>query len=151
MRAQDFLIVEAFDQPYPMTWEKSDADDSMDALVRLPDGTNLSIMFNQEYGDEGEEVIQVEFYRNNSQEVTGEGDQQRVFATVLAAIRQFVEMEDPESIRFSAAKDVEPGQKSSSRSNLYSSLVRRYANSMGYSAEENDFGHNTVYVLDKIR
>ena len=32
----------------------------------------------------------VEFYRNNSQEVTGEGDAQKVFATVLSAIQQFV-------------------------------------------------------------
>jgi len=58
---------EAFDQPYPMTWEKSEADDSMDALARLPDGSNLSIMFTSRW-KEGEEVIQVEFYRNNSQE-----------------------------------------------------------------------------------
>jgi hypothetical protein len=139
------VVTEAFNQPYGFKWEHGEFGD-YDALTRLPDGTNLSIMFNNEDNE-----WQVEFYRNNSQEVTGEGDQQRVFATVLEAIRQFVKMEDPESIRFSANKEVEPGQKSLSRSNLYSSLVRRYANSMGYSAEENDFGHNTVYVLDKIR
>lgn len=151
MRANEF-ITEAFDKPYELLrWEKGDFGD-VDAIARLDDGTFLSIMFNKGFSkDSKEEAWSVEFYRGNSQEVTGAGDQQRVFATVLEAVRQFVKMEDPESIRFSAAKDVEPGQKSSSRSNLYSSLVRRYANSMGYSAEENDFGHNTVYVLDKIR
>jgi hypothetical protein len=79
-------LAEAFDQPYKTKSEKSDYGD-VDMLAKLPDGSNLSIMFNQEYGDEGEEVVQVEFYRNNSQEVTGEGDAQRIFATVLDATK----------------------------------------------------------------
>jgi hypothetical protein len=139
-------VTEAFNQPYGFKWDHGEFGD-YDALTRLPDGTNLSIMFNSEDNDEW----QVEFYRNNSQEVTGAGDQQRVFATVLEAIRQFIEMQDPQRIRFSANKEVEPGQKSLSRSNLYSSLVRRYARSLGYAAEENDFGNRTVYDLEKIR
>jgi hypothetical protein len=139
-------VAEVFNQPYGFKWDHGEFGD-YDALTRLPDGTNLSIMFNSEDNDEW----QVEFYRNNSQEVTGAGDQQRVFATVLEAIRQFIEMQDPERIRFSANKEVEPGQKSLSRSNLYSSLVRRYARSLGYAAEENDFGNRTVYGLEKIR
>jgi hypothetical protein len=144
MRVTD-IILEAFDQPYGFKWEHGDYGD-YDALTRLPDGTNLSIMFSHE-----DDEWQVEFYRNNSQDVTGAGDAQRVFATVLEAIRQFIEMEDPERVRFSAAKDIEPGQKSLSRSNLYSSLVQRYARTWGYSAEENDFGNRTVYSLEKIR
>jgi hypothetical protein len=50
MRANEF-ITEAFNQPYSMQWEKGEHGD-YDALVKLPDGTNLSIMFNNEGDDE---------------------------------------------------------------------------------------------------
>jgi hypothetical protein len=141
-------VAEAFDQPYPMTWEHG--DESHDALVKLSDGTNLSIMFNKDYGNYGDEEWTVEFWRNNSQEVTGEGDQQRVFATVLNAIQQFIKTEHPERIRFSANKDVEPEQKSQTRSNLYTKLVQRYANSWGYGVDVDDFADTTVYNLHSL-
>ena len=139
------IIAESLNQPYPLDWEESDYGD-VDALATLPDGSNLNIMFNIEhpYDGDGEEV-HVEFYRNNSQEVTGEGDQQRVFATVLSAIQQYVEKYNPEHIRFSASKDVEPGQKSQSRTNLYNKLVQRYASSLGYQVDSSDFSGSTVY------
>ena len=121
MRANEFLT-EAFNQPYPLTWNKSEHGD-YDALARLPDGTNLSILFN----NEGDEEWQVEFYRNNSLEVTGEGDAQRVFATVLTAIQQFIQKEHPWRIVFSASKLVLRGQDKNSRASLYNSLVARYA------------------------
>ena len=141
-------VTEAFDQPYPMTWEHG--DDSHDALAKLSNGTNLSIMFNKDYGDYGDEEWTVEFWRNNSQEVTGEGDQQRVFATVLSAIQQFIDTEHPARIRFSANKDVEPEQKSQTRSNLYTKLVQRYANSWGYGVDVDDFADTTVYNLHSL-
>lgn len=147
MRATDF-VSEAFNAPYPMTWEHG--DESHDALVKLPDGNNLSIMFSIDYDGNGEEEWTVEFWRNNSQELTGEGDQQRIFATVLSAIQQFIKMEDPERIRFSANKEVEPGQKSQTRSNLYNRLVQRYGNTWGYDVDISDYAGSTVYNLYKL-
>lgn len=143
-------IMESFDQPYPIKWEKSEADESVDALARLPDGSNLSIMFNQDLDDEGQGIYSVEFWRNNSQEVTGAGDAQRVFATVLAAIAQFIEKRKPEQLYFSANKDVEPGQKAGTRSNLYTSLVQRYASALGYEADISDFAGSTTYKLYRL-
>jgi hypothetical protein len=102
-------IAEGFDQPYPLTWEKSEYGD-VDALAKLPDGTPLSIMFN----DEGDGIVQVEFYRNNSQEVSGEGDAMRVFATVLTAIQHYVQEYEPEKLKFSASKDNWAKQKQNS-------------------------------------
>ena len=145
------IIIEAFDQPYPMTWEKSEADDSMDALARLPDGSNLSIMFNIEYDEEGEEVIQVEFHRNNSQEVTGDGDAQRVFATVLAAIQQYIKTHKPKRLTFSASKEVEPDQNSESRAKLYDRLVMRYARTWGYRPLRADTGTIVRYELSRVK
>ena len=137
---------EAFDNPYKSKWEKSESG-SYDALVRLPDGTNLSIMFN----NEGDDEYQVEFYRNNSQEVTGEGDAQRVFATVLNAIQKFVKKHNPWRLRFSATKDVEPGQNSESRAKLYNRLVDRYANALGYDTYNEDHGDQITYELTRLK
>jgi len=144
MRATEFLN-EAFNQPYPFKWEKGMHGD-YDALAKLPDGTNLSIMFN----NEGDDEWQVEFYRNNSLEVTGEGDAQKVFATVLSAIQQFIQKEHPWRIRFSASKLVLRGQKKNSRSSLYNSLVARYAQAWGYEEYDEDHGDQVTYELTRI-
>lgn len=51
MKAAEF-ITEAFDQPYNLRWEKGDHGNDHDAIVLLPDGRYLSIMFNEEDEDE---------------------------------------------------------------------------------------------------
>ena len=77
-------------------------------------------------------------------------DAYRIFATVMEAIKEFITTEDPERIRFSATKDVEDGQNAQSRSKLYTTMVRRYANALGYQADISDHGNSTVYELSKI-
>jgi hypothetical protein len=145
MRAVEF-ITEAFNQPYPLQWEPGDHGD-VDALATLGDGNYLSIMFNHE----GDNEWHVEFYRNNSVGVTGEGDAQRVFATVLSAMQQFIQKQQPKQIVFSANKDVEPGQNSESRAKLYNSLVARYAKAWGYDASNQDHGHEVIYELTRLK
>jgi hypothetical protein len=137
-------LPEVFDKPYKSKWAKSDYGD-VDVLAKLPDGTNLSIMFNHE----GDDEWGVEFYRNNSQEITGEGDAQKIFATVLNAIQKFVKKHNPEMVKFTASKEVKSGQNSQSRANLYDRLVRRYAGAMGYDVYQEDHGVGVVYELTK--
>ena len=103
-------VEEAFNQPYATDLEKSEHDD-YDSLVQLPDGSHLSVMFN----NQGDDEYQVEFWRGPSQGVTGEGDAQRIFATVLSTIQRFIKEHTPWRLTFSATKDVEPGQNSESR------------------------------------
>jgi predicted chitinase len=145
-------VVEAFDQPYKiLRWEKGDYGD-VDAIARLDDNTFLSIMFNKGFSqDTKEETWSVEFFRNNSQEVTGEGDAQRVFATVLSAIQTFIKKYKPQSLTFSASKEVEPGQNSQSRANLYDRLVQRYARTWGYRAFRADNGNLVMYELSRLK
>jgi hypothetical protein len=100
---------------------------------------------------DGNEDWVVEFWRDRSLGITGAGDQQRVFATVLTAIGQFIEMKQPETLRFTADKDVEPGQKPMSRSNLYDRLVQRYAQVWGYRLDRSDMADTTIYALHRIR
>ena len=145
-----YNVNEGFDQPYPLKWEKGEHGD-VDALATLSDGTYLSIMFNNQQGTEGEEVVQVEFYRNNSQEVTGEGDAMRVFATVLTAIQQYVKKYKPARLSFSASKQVEQGQNAESRAKLYDRLVQRYSKSWGYKAFRADNEDLVIYELSRMK
>jgi hypothetical protein len=154
-----YNVDEAFDQPYKTKSEKSEYGD-IDMLARLPDGTNLSIMFNQEYNGKGEEVTQVEFYRNNSQEVTGEGDAQRIFATVLTSIQKYIKKYKPARLSFSASKATDPTiyyepdqpqPNPESRAKLYDRLVQRYAKAWGYRAFRADTGDLVIYELSRLQ
>jgi 8-oxo-dGTP pyrophosphatase MutT (NUDIX family)/pyrimidine deaminase RibD-like protein len=150
-------VNEAFDQPYKTKSEKSKFGD-VDMLARLPDGTNLSIMFNRE--DAENDTWGVEFYRNNSQEVTGEGDAQRIFATVLAAIQKFIKKHKPQKLFFSASKELDPSTyygpddvvpNPESRAKLYDRLVQRYARAWGYRAFRADTDSLVRYELSRIK
>jgi hypothetical protein len=141
-------VNEAFDQPYRLKWEAGDYGD-IDAYAKLDDGNYLSIMFNKGYNQDKEEAWNVEFFRNNSQEVTGEGDAQRVFATVLSAIQKFIKKYKPNKVIFSASKEVEPGQNAQSRARLYDSLVQRYAKAWGFRAFRADTSNKVIYELTR--
>jgi hypothetical protein len=108
-------------------------------------------MFNKGFSQgTKEEAWSVEFFRNNSQEVTGEGDAQRVFATVLSAIQKFIKKYKPNRVIFSASKEVEQGQNAQSRARLYDSLVQRYARAWGFRAFRADTGNKVIYELSRI-
>jgi hypothetical protein len=146
-----YNVSEAFDQPYRLRWEHGDYGD-VDAYAKLDDGNYLSIMFNKGFSQgTKEEAWSVEFFRNNSQEVTGEGDAQRVFATVLSAIQKFIKKYKPNRIIFSASKEVEQGQNAQSRARLYDSLVQRYARAWGFRAFRADTGNKVIYELSRIK
>jgi hypothetical protein len=138
-------VEETFNKPYKAKWVKGEFGD-YDALVKLPDGTNLSIMFN----NEGDDTWQIEFYRANTQEITGEGDAQRIFATVLDAIQKFIKKQKPRRVIFSASKDVELEQNAESRSKLYDRLVARYASAWGYDEHKEDHGDKVTYELTRL-
>jgi predicted nucleotidyltransferase len=157
-----WIIKEAFDQPYSFEWEEGEDGEAVDALATLSDGTYLSIMFSKEFGDSGDDLGDwaIEFHRNNSQEVTGEGDAQRVFATVLEAIRQFVKKYKANTITFSAMKELDPTTyygpddvvpNPESRAKLYNRLVQRYAGAMGYSATQREGNGKVTYTLKRTK
>ena len=148
-------MAEAFDQPYKTKSEKSDYGD-VDMLAKLPDGTNLSIMFNR--GDPVDDVWNVEFTRNNSQEVTGEGDAQRIFATVIDAIQKYIKKYKPQRLSFSASKAVDMDADDNgaqfnpeSRAKLYDRLVQRYSKALGYRAFRADNGDIVIYELSRLK
>jgi hypothetical protein len=100
----------------------------------------------------------VSFWRGNSQEVTGAGNAQEVFATVLSAIRQFVHSHQPESIEFSASKDPQVDMapygtnvNPESRAKLYDRMVNRYASAMGYQVQQQQGNNKVTYTLRQVK
>ena len=137
-------VTEAFDQPYSVQWERGDYGD-WDATAKLSDGTNLNIMFDQAIKHPG--AWSVNFYRNNSLDVTGEGDAHRVFATVLTAIQEFTEWMTPNRIVFTSEKTED--SDNTSRSKLYDRLVQRYAASAGFAFTKREEQEQTIYILTR--
>jgi hypothetical protein len=159
-------VAESFDQRYSIDWEDNPNDDSwrrnpdypteVYAHATLVDGTPLHIFFVklniEDLRDNGD--WDIEFSRNNNREVTGEGDEKRIFATVLVAIQQFVKKYKPNSITFSADTRPPPGPAGTrvnpqSRAKLYNTMVQRYASPAGYRFQRRQ-GHDKItYLLQR--
>lgn len=143
-------LLETFDKPYPLSWEEAllpweeGTDGDARAFTKLPDGTTLLIMFNHE----GNEEYQVEFHRGNSQDVTGEGDAYRIFATVLDAIQKFIKERSPAMIYFAGEKG--NTGTNPSRTKLYTRMVQKFASQLGYKTHIEDQGDMVQYELTKL-
>ena len=135
-------VSESLDQPYALRWSKGDYGD-VDALAELPDGTYLSIMFERP-DDPKSNLWHVQFDRDNSQEITGKGDAQRIFATVLSAIKVFVKKRRPRMVYFSAVKSLD---FRGTRTRLYDRLVQKYATQLGYKITREEHIDSTEYYL----
>ena len=149
MRAREFT--EALNRPYYLHWEHS-TDGDVSAVAELPANEgHIHILFEPHRDNkDGSVAWGVEFWRNDSQDITGEGDEFRVFATVLQAVSEFVAKYKPMNLSFQATKKVDQGQKPQSRANLYDTLVQRHARASGYRAFRADAGNNVHYELVKI-
>lgn len=144
MRSKEF-ITEAFTDPYPVELEPI-GDQRYQADVVLNDGTNLQIAFelNNDDPDYGQNWG-VEFFRDDEQKRTGQKDAYKIFATVMDAIKQFIQIKDPQIISFSADKNYE----GESRFKLYKRMVEKFAGQLGYTPKIDDRGHYAAFTLFK--
>jgi hypothetical protein len=122
-----FQLDEVFDNPYPFKLVYS--GETAESVTKLPDRSKLEIVFSSKNQPDGQ--WELFFTRGDTTGLTGKGDQQRIFATVLKAIAEFVEKKSPKKIVFTADKDGE----STSRMKLYDRLVSRFADGLGYSSK----------------
>jgi GNAT superfamily N-acetyltransferase len=133
-------ITEAFDQPYAIQWTKQNGD--WHATADLDDGSELVVLFMSQ----GDNQWMVEFERDENMEITGEGDAQRVFATVLTAMQQFIAKRKPAMLNFSAEKEDDP---TGSRARLYDRMIQRYITGTGYDLTRKDYPGGATYTLTK--
>jgi hypothetical protein len=134
-------VTEAFDQPYNIRWSKGDHGD-YDAYAELDDDSSLEIAFL----DQQHNSWMVDFFRDNSTEITGDGDAYRVLATVLTAIREFIVKQQPAKLNFSAEKNDDP---TGSRASLYDRMIQRYITGTGYNLTRQNYPDGATYTLTK--
>ena len=108
-------VAEAFDKPYelPKRW-KHDSDDAHWKVIKLPDSRELKIQIDYE---PDYKIAIWNFWVDDNQKITGKGDAFRVFATAIAALRQFVQSKKPDIVAF-MGDDGDP-----SRIKMYDRLV----------------------------
>lgn len=122
MRANEFLT-ELFDPrtSFDLEWDDSFAPEEYHALAYDRQGRTINIGF----VPIGADAVDIEFTRGGSHDITGRGDAERVFATVINAITTYLKnYRQPSYILFSG--------KETSRNKLYQRLVVRYAAGFGY-------------------
>jgi|TARA_R110001606_G_scaffold44941_3_gene117207 hypothetical protein len=142
-------IEEAFNSPYKIKMKRI-YEKQYRGKTKLKDGSELDVIATRHMSSSTEFFWEILFKRSGSTDVTGEGDQMKVFATVIDAIRQFIDQADPDEFFFSADKSSGESdtKEMESREKLYSRLVKRYL-SKGYKVKETSSIHGTDFVLTK--
>jgi len=134
-------IAEAFDQPYPWRWGYR-----IEGRMWAANFADVDVVFSVD-GAKSAGKWELSFARNGKQSVTGKGDQFKIFATVIDIAKDFINLMRPKFIQFSARK--EETETTSSRTKLYSAMVKRFANSSGYESKEKPFNDFVVYELTR--
>jgi hypothetical protein len=145
--ASDILwINEAFDRPYK--WKKkSNSSDIVKYTFDTSDKRNFVVtMINEEYLGAWE----ISFVTSGSFAPTGEGDQFRIFATVIDCIKDFIKNKDPEAFMFFADAKERKGDAPSSRMKLYDRMVKRFANDIKYMVSVEEVDGEKVYQFYKL-
>jgi hypothetical protein len=133
-------VTEAFDQPYPWKWSDQSSQRQWTATF-----ADVFVIFAVDY-DGGWELT---FARKNKMNVTGEGDQFKIFGTVIDIAKDFIKLKRPGVLKFSAEKE-DTKTKSASRTKLYSAMVKRFASGLGYDfREQSQYSDYTDYILTK--
>lgn len=132
---EKFELTEIFDKPY--AHKKTINMQNEVAYEAFIDGKKLSITFDKFPKIDNWELI---FSVEGNTAVTGEGNEFKIFATVLAATKDFIKDKHPDQLTFTSEnkEGFDQSEKTSvteksSRTKLYERLVRKFANDMGYS------------------
>jgi GNAT superfamily N-acetyltransferase len=143
-------ITEAFDNPYPYTWDSTQdryaefGNDSFLAKAEMDMG-ELMVMFT--LGKPGVSWT-IDFAVDGSMDKTGDGDQFRIFATVVAVIKDWmankVDLSKVTQIDFSSDKD---GAAEDSRSKLYKRFSQQLASKLGWNLEVTDRGQFASFKI----
>lgn len=147
------LLLEIFDAPYKL-FRRVDMGIPSIYEFTTSDNRKGRIVFNlvSYKTDTWHLDFEVEFTTRTGHKVltylpTGEGDEYKIMATVMEAIKQFVEEVKPNEVFFSSLKS---SRDSNSRASLYSSMIKKFASSLGYVLRsKHDTKDETKYVLKK--
>ncbi len=122
-------LQESFDNPYEINWfHKSDWEWRGSTFDRVgPAKTNI---FRMRFTNMGDDAWSTDFDVGFSIYTTGGGDAQRIFATAISGVKEFLEEVNPKSLFFSANKS-----KGNSRVKLYKAMVQKFIDPSKYRVE----------------
>jgi len=124
---------EAFDNPYPITWEYLKPTGASSAIGKVEDGSALDIHISED----PDGIYEIEFARGQSQKNmgrTGQGDEFRIFATVQTAMIEWWKQLDKTSakkITFYANKE------DGNRARLYKRFLTMWGDKSEWDIEVN--------------
>ena len=136
---------ESLDNPYSYYWDDTyNGDDSFLAKAEMDMG-ELMVMFS--VGEPGVSWT-IDFAVDGSMDKTGDGDQFRIFATVVAVIKDWmankVDLSKVTQIDFSSDKG---GEAEDSRAKLYKRFGQQLASKLGWNLEVTDRGQFASFKI----
>ena len=153
MKAFRSYITELFDEPF--TFVKEAGVSSKRYSYTGAKGGILEVLFNR-YPTE--ETIIVSFDVDGDTGIRAEGDGARVFASVMDAFKRFMEKKSdrPKYFKFSASKQdfdrTLQQDRATSRSRVYTAMIKRFAPQYGYKLIANEEDHfENMFVLERIK
>jgi len=141
-------INEALDNPYPLKWE-GDPNDQSSAIAEIPLPNDDVDYLDVQFDGMGTGIFEIGFTRNERTKATGKGDEFRIFATVIEAIKQWWNKVDQDSVTqiyFSASKNPEDSAR---RHVLYTRFAKQFADQIGFDLEVLDRIGNVRFVLKR--
>lgn len=143
MKINDLMCTESLDTKVP--WTLGYQDDSTQVFATLIDDDYVTIT----YSTDPQKVLYIDFARNDSSAITGQGNEHKIFGAVVNHIKQYVAHNQPEKIMFKSFKpSTAPfGTPNDSRSNLYKRMVERLANQLGYSYQIQRKKFEDIFIL----
>lgn len=148
-------INESFDKPYRYSGGSGGAkSNSVRYKFYTTEKDEIEVVFEKlEWSDDEYSWI-VAFNRDGSDGVTGDGDAMRIFATVIAILKEFTKKYNPPVVGFSAFKSVDDlsnnkGSKKGSREKLYLRMIKKFAPKLGYNFSSRTDNKMTDFELVK--
>lgn len=149
----DFML-ESFDKPYAAKLKKPYNNEYRSEFT-TDSGDKVSVIFDgHEHIDDHDNMNwEISFSRNGSQDLTGEGDAMRIFATVIKLMREFIKKEKPVYMNFTAVKDNKNAKtnKLQSRERLYNRLIKRYITGYKVEFETGSMGSTWDFVRENVQ
>lgn len=134
-------LFELFDQQYSYTWDEQ-GDSSWLGHFITKTNKDVKITFY-----EFKNAWKIDFSTDLNTDVTGGGDAIKIFSTVLAMTKEFVNVVKPNEMHFIADKSGD----NISRGKLYDKLIKRFAgkNNYTYNIRIRDNYPLVIYTLTR--
>ena len=137
-QTNESTVTEAFDNPYPFKLSGPSDSQSFVATAQTPNGVLRMDIETTDYDNFG-----IDFAVGKSMGKTQAGDEFRVFATVVAMVKEWISkvgIEHVESFDFSANKDE---HISDGRAKLYARFAKQLASKLGWRLEQSTTANNS--------